>query len=138
MLDKACVLSILKETGRFKLDKIKSLDLKGNLAVEKLVSQLKPLEMVLMTDRSITARGQVINIYSGNSHDLFGQSDHINHQSASQCQPIALSNKNAFTFINDEKFQFVVVIESSSRETGSIGHFGLAQAKTCVTIAENT
>ena len=72
MLDKACVLSILKETGRFKLEKIKSLDLKGNLAVEKLVSQLKPSEMVLMTDRSITARGQVINIYSGNSHNLFG------------------------------------------------------------------
>jgi len=71
VLDSACNLSILKETGLFKWDKVKSLDFKGNLDLEKLVAQLKPFEMVSISDRAITARGQVINFYSGNCHNLF-------------------------------------------------------------------
>ena len=74
VLDNACNLSILKETGQFKWNKVKSLDLKGHLAIEKLVKQLVPFEMVSITDRIISARGQVANFSSGNSHDLFKQS----------------------------------------------------------------
>jgi len=77
-----------------------------------------------------------MSVYSGNSHNIFERSDKIINQSAGQCQPIGQSNKIAFTFNDGKKFQLAVVNEPGSRETGSIGHFGLTQVTNYAEIAE--
>ena len=90
-----------------------------------------------MTDRTISFRGKVINIHSGNSHVLLKDSANNMQGLKVQCQPITQSNKMICTFVTGSHLQLAVIDEPGSRKFGCIGKLGWSLVNSIASISEN-
>lgn len=70
VLDKDYHMHRVKQTRDTKFEKIENIDLSRHSFVKNLVTELKPFEPISMSDRTITYRGNFVNLNSGRDYNL--------------------------------------------------------------------
>ena len=140
MLDCNCVYYKVQETSPGNFDKILTLNLANYSPVKQLVNQLEPFEPISMTERTLTIKKKVINIFSGNCYDLSEGYDLLDYSDAvtSSCQPITNSNKILHSLKNEEGVKLIVTDEPGSRSFGRIGTHGWKGVRNFFSISEET
>ena len=137
VLDSNCVYYKVQETSAGIFDKILTLNLAKYPPVKQLVEKMEPFETISMTERTLTSKKKVINIFSGNCYDLL---DKYGEDLAGPCQPITHSNKILHTLKNkkDESIELAVTDEPGSRSFGNIGTRGWKSVRNFFSISEET
>ena len=135
VLDCNCVYYKVQQTSTGTFDKILSLNLAKFSPVKQLVSQLVPFETICMTERTLTSKQKVINIFSGNCYDILEEYD---EEAAGPCQSIPHSNKILHTLKNEKGVELAVTDEPGSRSFGSIGTLGWKEVRNFFWISEET
>ena len=70
LLDKNYVFYKVQQTWEGKFDIIKKIDLSRHETVKLLVDQLKPYDVISISDRTIISKDKLININSGRQFGL--------------------------------------------------------------------
>ena len=143
VLDSNCVYYKVQENSTGTFDKILTLNLAKYSQVKQLVNQLVPFETISMTDRTLTSKQKVVNIFSGNCYDIFEEDDKDDDKedtkkAAGPCLSIARSNKILHTLKKKNGVELAVTDEPGSRSFGSIGTLGWKEVRNFFWISEET
>ena len=140
VLDCNCVYYKVQQTSTGTFDKILTLNLAKFSSVKQLVNQLVPFETICMTERTLTSKQKVVNIFSGNCYDIFEEDvkEDDDKKAAGPCLSIARSNKILHTLKKKNGVELAVTDEPGSRSFGSIGTLGWKEVRNFFWISEET
>ena len=142
VLDSNCVFYKLQETSIGNFDKMLTLNLAKYSPVKQLVNEMEPFETISMTERTLTSKKKVINIFSGNCYDIvedYGEeTEDYGEVTAGPCLSINHSNKILHTFKNEKGVELAVTDEPGSRSFGNLGTHGWKDVYNFFSISEET
>ena len=136
LLDKNYVFYRVQQTWEGKFDIIKKIDLSRHVAVKLLVDQLKPYDMISISDRTIISKDKFININSGREFGLLEHSE-IRRRGASHSIPVPKSDSIIQVFYYGD-MKLVALTEPGTRRADNVCLRGSSKATNVIRISEDS